>query len=123
MLDPAIPRLRKKRLAKMMDHPKSGLPDFEHMAGTRGSSSACFALAPRQERERRPTGFTQIGRRSILREGAIVADAEPVGLVGLSLDDKNERMFVTQDLKAHASLSRQHQDSPIKRGPRFLIMS
>lgn len=85
--------------------------------------SACFALAPRQERERRPTGFTDVGGRSIVREGAIVANAEPVGLVGLSLHDKDERMFVTQDLKAHASLSRQHQDSPIKRGPRFLIMS
>jgi hypothetical protein len=34
-----------------------------------------------------------------MREVAIIADREPVGLVCLSVDDKNIGMFVTYDLK------------------------
>jgi hypothetical protein len=133
--DRAIPRLARRdcrtprlatssvtRVARRPPPPPLGSNDGRRSSGF-ARCSACLALAPRQERERRPAGFAQVGRRSIVREGAIVANAKPVSLIGLSVHDKNERMFLTHDLKAHASLSRQHQDSPVKRGPRFLIMS
>jgi hypothetical protein len=36
-----------------------------------------------------------------MREVVIISDGEPVGLVCLSVEDKNIGMFVTYDLKTH----------------------
>jgi hypothetical protein len=58
-----------------------------------------------------------------MRDDAIIADGEPVGLVRLSVDYENVRMFVTHDLKAHAFLPREHHNSHRKRGGRPLIIS
>src|SRR6476661_6648542 len=39
-----------------------------------------------------------------MREGAIIANGEAVGLICLSVHHKNIGMFVTHDVKAHACL-------------------
>jgi hypothetical protein len=39
-----------------------------------------------------------------MREGYIIADAEPVGFVCLAVHYKNGGMFVPHDVKAHAPL-------------------
>jgi hypothetical protein len=39
-----------------------------------------------------------------MREGYIIVDAEPVGLVCLAVHYKNGGMFVAHDVKAHAPL-------------------
>jgi hypothetical protein len=64
--------------------------------------SALLSLS--QKRKGCPTGFAQVRRQSITRDGSIITNGEPVCLVCLSVHHKNIGMFVTHDLKAHAFL-------------------
>src|SRR5262245_37149572 len=68
------------------------------------SARDAFFFALGQEREGRPTRRTQVRPRFDRRDNDVTADGEPVGLVCLSVHDKNVGMLLTHDLKAHASL-------------------
>jgi hypothetical protein len=83
---------------------------------------AALHVALRQERNGRPTGFTQVGPQSVMPEDSVIPYGEPVRLVCLSVHHEDIRVFVTHDLKAHAPLPRQHRSSHRKRRRRSLII-
>jgi hypothetical protein len=71
------------------------------------SARGTFFFALGHERKGRSTRRTQVRRRFDRHDSDVTADGEPVGLICLSVHDKNVLVFLTHDLKAHASLPSQ----------------
>src|ERR1700730_5374211 len=77
-LDPAIHLLRKKRVAKRMDHPNLGLPKFGHLKCASRINPTCVV---------KPAG-----------DGGGRASSDSIPLYRLSLDARSIVLYITHKL-------------------------
>src|SRR5262245_4405281 len=77
---------------------------LDRRRAARRSTRSARSFPASQERHGRSMRLAQVGARTILRGGHVLAHGESIGFVSLSVHHQNIGVLMTHDLKAHVPI-------------------